>query len=177
MGKYQFDNACLAATSLQFLPNFIVSDNNIKQGIEQTTWFGRNEIIQKKPLIIFDVGHNEAGIRGFLDYFRSINNSETSILVVSLQRQKNIMNVVPKLLDTFDYIICCETNNLRTMTLDEMKTQLGKTKKVSYIKSAEDAINKGISLLQFNTDKMAIVGTHHFGTPISTIFNKSFNTL
>ena len=167
----------LTPKSLYELAENKFSSGSIEQGIEQTIWFGRNEIIQKKPLIIFDVGHNEAGIKGFLDYYRSMNNTGTSILVISLQRRKNIINIVPKLLDTFDYILCCETDNLRTMTLDQMTTQLGKIKKVSYIKSAENAINKGISLLQSNTDKMAIVGTHHFGTPISTIFNKSFKTL
>jgi hypothetical protein len=87
------------------------------------------------------------------------------------------MNVVPQLLDAFDYIVCCETDNLRTMTLDEMATQLGKSEKVNYIQSTKYALNKGLSLLQSKTDKMAIVGTHHFGEPISTIFNKSFNTL
>jgi len=176
-GKHQFENACLAATSLQYLEGFSLSKENIKHGIEQTTWYGRNEILQKEPLVIFDVGHNESGIKGFLDYFNSMDNSGISVLIISLQRRKNIMNVVPQLLDAFDYIVCCETDNLRTMTLDEMAAQLGKSEKVNYIQSTKYAINKGLSLLQSKTDKMAIIGTHHFGVPISTIFNKSFNTL
>jgi len=176
-GKCQFENACLAATSLKHLKDINISDENIKQGIEQTTWHGRNEIIQNEPLVMFDVAHNESGIEGFLDYFKSINDSGTSILIISLQRRKNIMNVVPLLLDTFDSIICCETDNLRTMTLGEMEIQLGKSKKVFYIQSAKDAINKGLTFLKSDSDKMAIVGTHHFGKPITIIFNKSFNTL
>ena len=176
-GKYQFENACLAATSLKYLKDINISDENIKQGIEQTRWHGRNEIIQNEPLVIFDVAHNESGIEGFLDYFNSINDSGTSILIISLQRRKNIMNVVPLLLDTFDSIICCETDNLRTMTLGEMATQLGKSEKVFYIQSAIDAISKGLTFLNSDSDKMAIVGTHHFGKPITIIFNKSFNTL
>jgi hypothetical protein len=63
------------------------------------------------------------------------------------------------------------------MTLDEMSKQIGNSKKIMYIQSPIDAINKGLTLLKASDDKMAIVGTHHFGTPISTIFNKSFNTL
>ena len=176
-GKYQFENACLAATSLKHLKDINLSDESIKQGIEKTTWHGRNEIIQNKPLVIFDVAHNESGIEGFSDYFNGINDSGTSILVISLQRRKNIMNVVPQLLNTFDYIICCETDNLRTMTLGEMETQLGKSDKVFYIQSAKDAINKGLTFLQSASDRMAIVGTHHFGKPITNIFNISFNTL
>lgn len=176
-GKYQFDNACLVATSLQHLNDFNVSDENIKTGIEQTTWFGRNEIIQKQPTIIFDVGHNESGILAFLDYFNNLNNTGTSVLILSLQRRKNINNIVQQIIRSFDVIICCETNNIRSMTIDEISLQIGKSKKIKYTKSPIEAIQKGVALLENNDDCMAIVGTHHFGGPISTIFNKSFNTL
>ena len=81
LGKYQFENACLAATAVQYLKGFSVSDQNIKTGIEQTCWFGRNEIIQKNPTIIFDVGHNESGILAFLDYFNSLDNIGTLSLI------------------------------------------------------------------------------------------------
>jgi len=177
MGKDQFKNACLAATSLQFLNGFNVLDENIKQGIEETTWFGRNEIIQEEPKVIFDVGHNESGIKGFLDYFNTINNTGTSVLILSLQRRKNIMNIVSQIFNTFDVIICCETRNLRTMTIDEISLQIGQSEKIIYIKSPIDAIHKGLTLLKKADDAMAIVGTHYFGAPISAIFNKSFNTL
>ena len=58
-----------------------------------------------------------------------------------------------------------------------METQLGKSDKVFYIQSAKDAISKGLTFLKSDSDKMAIVGTHHFGKPIIDIFNISFNTL
>ena len=177
LGKYQFENACLAATSMQFLTGFNISNENIKQGVEQTTWYGRNEIIQQQPKVIFDVGHNESGIRGFLDYFNNLDNSGTSILILSLQRKKNILGIVPLIYQSFDFIICCETDNTRTMTLDEILFQMGESKKIMYINSSIDAINKGLKLLKNNNDTMAIVGTHHFGKPISSIFNKSFNIL
>ena len=90
MGKYQFENACLATTSLQFLQGFNISDENIKQGIEQTTWFGRNEIIQKEPLVIFDVGHNESGILAFLEYFKSSNNALPRLIGFSDNTQTNL---------------------------------------------------------------------------------------
>ena len=176
-GKYQFENACLAATALQYLKGFNISEENIKTGIEQTCWFGRNEIIQKKPTVIFDVGHNESGILAFLDYFNSLNNLGTSVLILSLQRRKKIIRIVPQILTSFDVIICCETNNIRTMKIDEMSLQIGNSNKIKYIKSPIEAIQVGLKLLENHDDSMAIVGTHHFGEPISTIFNKSFNTL
>ena len=63
------------------------------------------------------------------------------------------------------------------MTIDEISLQIGKSNKIKYIQSPIDAIQLGLTFLKNHDDSMAIVGTHHFGEPISTIFNKSFNTL
>ena len=87
------------------------------------------------------------------------------------------MGIIPLIHQSFDFIICCETDNIRTMTLDEILFQMGESEKIMYTKSSIDAINKGLKLLKKNNDTMAIVGTHHFGEPISSIFNKSFNIL
>ena len=87
------------------------------------------------------------------------------------------MSIASQIFKSFDVIICCETKNLRTMTIDEISFQMGQSEKIIYIKSPIDAIQKGLTLLKKNDDAMAIVGTHYFGEPISTIFNKSFNTL
>ena len=85
--------------------------------------------------------------------------------------------IIPPVLNTFEFIICCETENTRTMTLGEISNQLGDSEKIIYFKSPTKAIHHGISLLKNDIKKMAIIGTHHFGEPISRIFNKSFNKL
>ena len=45
--------------------NKYIPKKAIIKGLKTVKWYGRNQIIQKKPLIIFDVAHNEAGLRTF----------------------------------------------------------------------------------------------------------------
>ena len=176
-GRKQYDNACLAITASKNIKNFSISENAIKQGIKNTNWYGRNQVIQKEPLIVFDVAHNESGFKGFLDYFSSLKKVNKTILVISLQKGKKINGIVEMLHNQFNEIICCETKNPRTMTLLEISKQIGRKQNIVYIKCPITAIQTGLKLLNSKQARMAILGTHHFGEPIKTIFNKSFEKL
>ncbi len=171
-GQHQLDNAILAITALKNLSGYKISHKDIQQGLQETTWHARNQVVQHNPLVIFDVGHNEMGILGIINEFTKIEKK--SILILSLQRRKKIKNIVEDIKSTFDIVICCETDNPRTITLSEIEDQMGED--VLYIQSPYDAIHHALSILSDN-DVLAIVGTHHFGEPVSRIFNKSFDTL
>jgi len=173
-GDFQYQNACLAEHAIRLL-HFNVSDNNIVEGIETTTWYGRNQIISEKPLVIFDVGHNESGICGFVDYFSQIKGSGEATLVLSLQRRKNIDNITPLILKNFNRIICCETKNPRTMLLNNLINMFPDSEKIRGVPSAFDAIK--MAYPEKKTDSLAIVGTHHLGDPVSRLFKISFNSL
>ncbi len=69
-GRHQIENLQNALAVLYTLKNrgFDIKIEDIKRGIEQTKLPGRFEIISKKPLIIYDVAHNE-------DSFRTLNEN------------------------------------------------------------------------------------------------------
>ncbi len=177
MGKYQYENACLAISAVKNLTNYNISDKFIKDGVKKTVWYGRNQILQKSPYVIFDVAHNISGINSFLDFFKSLKSKGVSVLVLSLQKRKKIKQIKQKLIKTFNFIICCETQNPRTMTLESLSLQMGINSKIKYVKAEREAIKAGLKLLKNKNDKMAIIGTHYFGEAISNLFNKSFNKL
>jgi len=127
--------------------------------------------------VIFDVAHNISGINSFLDFFKSLKSRGVSVLVLSLQKRKQIKQIKQKLIKTFNFIICCETQNPRTMTLESLSLQMGINSKIKYVKAEREAIKAGLKLLKNKNDKMAIIGTHYFGEAISNLFNKSFNKL
>ena len=68
-GKIQKENSQLAIFTLNFLRDFNISQLAIAKGLKTVQWHGRNQIIQKQPLIIFDVAHNAAGIHSFITYY------------------------------------------------------------------------------------------------------------
>lgn len=61
-GIYQADNAVLAISAIKCLKEHI-SENAIKDGISNAKWKYRFEVIDKKPLVIFDGAHNADGAK------------------------------------------------------------------------------------------------------------------
>ena len=173
-GNAQFQNAHLAEVTINTLLKDI-NDEIIIRAIEGTKWYGRNQIIQKEPTVIFDVAHNDAGVSSFMDFIKSISGNNKK-LILSLQLRKNIKNQVSLLLSVFDEIILCETHNKRTMRVRDLKSNFRMDQKLTCIQSEYEAIQYALDNSS-KDDLIAIIGTHHFGDAISKIFNMSFNLL
>ena len=62
-GAYQPGNAALAIKAVEALRSagFDISDKALKEGLKDAEWYGRFSILHKKPYIIADGAHNEAG--------------------------------------------------------------------------------------------------------------------
>lgn len=175
-GELQKSNALLAINSLKHLRGFNIRESAIEVGLKTVNWYGRNQVIQKKPLVVFDVGHNEEGIKGFLNYFHSLNIRGKTTLILALQVNKRIQNLVSQLESVFDKIICTEASAKRQMTAGKIKSHFKRDFPVETIKSPESAIKT--ALLQLNSlDGMAIIGTHYLGPAVNQVFNISFERL
>ena len=173
-GEVQLENAHLAEVVINTLP-VQINKKNIINGIEQVKWPGRNQIIHKNPLIIFDVAHNESGIASFIDFFKSLATGK-KILILSLQSRKKIESQVNLIESVFDEIILCETSNKRSMKVHELKTNFQNIEQVKCIKSDYDAIHYALNN-SLKNDSIGIIGTHFLGNAVSKIFNISFNLL
>ena len=85
-GKHQQENALLAKHAIDILNNFQTinaTESNIKKGIKKTVWPGRFQTISHNPHIIFDVCHNDQGIKAFENdpawHARKIKGDEMAI--------------------------------------------------------------------------------------------------
>ena len=171
MGEHQKENASLAISiGRHLLPNL----KNIDKALLSTKWFGRNQIIQTHPHIIFDVAHNEDGIKSFLKFINSINYKfNQKYLLLSIQKTKNVKNIYPELNKYFDRIVYTITDKEKSMNFDNLKTSI---KDIMFIEKPMDAINHLISI-STKEDLISIVGTHFWGETINKKFNISFDNL
>ena len=70
-GEKQKENTELSLWVLDHLKGFTIPDFAIREGLNTVKWYGRNQILQINPLVIFDVAHNVESIMCFLDYYKS----------------------------------------------------------------------------------------------------------
>jgi len=172
----QKENSNLALFALKHLKQFNINQSIKIDALNTVTWYGRNQVLNTKPTIIFDVGHNKDGILAFIKYYKSLNIFGNSTLIIALYARKKIVDVISLLEKTFTKIICTETNGENPMKAKVLAKLFSKDHNIQIIKNPENAIEQELINLQ-KTDGMAILGTHCLGPAISKKFNISFDTI
>jgi len=175
-GNKQKENAKLALFLIKYLNKFDFNKIFIENALKSVKWYGRNQILQVKPTIIFDVGHNESGIRSFIQYYKTLQILGDSTLIISLYSRKNIIKLIPLLEAMFINVICTETGGKNPMPASILANHFTPSHNIKIIPNPNSAIGYGIKKLKIK-DGMVILGTHCFGPAISKIFNISFDNL
>tara|TARA_B100001250_G_scaffold380470_1_gene371933 strand:- start:84 stop:1289 length:1206 start_codon:yes stop_codon:yes gene_type:complete len=172
-GKVQKENANLAIETITKIKGINISKSDIINGLKTVKWYGRNQHIQKKPLIIFDVGHNANGIKSFLEYFKSLKIKGQTTIIIALQARKNISCISHHIQKNFNTIICTEVGGKNPMPAKKLATYFSNKKNLKIITNIEFAIQNSLKSLCSN-DALAIIGSHYIGSAINNIFNISF---
>jgi dihydrofolate synthase/folylpolyglutamate synthase len=175
-GQKQKENSNLALFALDHLKQFNINQSTKINALNTVTWHGRNQLLNKKPTIVFDVGHNKDGILSFIKYYKSLNISGNSTLIIALYARKKIIDIISLLEKTFIKIICTETNGKNPMKAKALAKLFSNNHNIQIIENPENAIAQELINLQ-KKDGMAILGTHCLGPAISKKFNISFDTL
>ncbi len=106
-GKFQSRNAALAITLVERLEEkgFTISDQDIRTGLNNTTWPGRMQIVAREPTILLDGGHNPEAIRALADAIRSGFKFRQMILVIGIMEDKEIDQMLRSIVPLSDYTI------------------------------------------------------------------------
>ena len=106
-GKHQTENASLVIEAINLLKeNFLLTDDDIYQGLSKTFWPGRLEVIQSNPYIILDGAHNIDGITRLHDFIKTIkNNFNKIVLVLAISSNKETKKMINEIEQDVDDII------------------------------------------------------------------------
>lgn len=96
LGKYQTENASIAIELVKYLNDnnfFTISIDNIFQGLKNSFWPGRLQVVSKDPLIILDGAHNIDGINRLCEFLDTIKKDKylKIYFAVSADKEKNQM--------------------------------------------------------------------------------------
>lgn len=170
LGLYQQSNFKLVYKALKLIKDaFPVSGGEIEAGLmnlsKNTGFYGRLQIVEKEPLVIFDVSHNEAGIKATLDCFKEKNKL---VIVYGTSADKNldaIFKLFPKQANYF----FTEFTNERSAPLEKLKefsSEYGL--KSSFYEGSKEALIHAKSIAN-KTDTILVFGSFFL---ISDFFEK-----
>ena len=105
-GRFQFRNATIAIALTEILKEkgLDISSQHIMDGLSETTWPGRMQVISTRPVIILDGGHNPKAIRELADSVSKGFQYKRLILVLGVMDDKDITQIARGIVPVADYV-------------------------------------------------------------------------
>ena len=123
IGTFQADNAALSAAAAEILRGRFagITTACIKEGLAQTQWPGRMEIISNKPLTLIDGGHNAHAAKRLAETVQAVIPGKKISLVLAMMRDKDIADTLNIFKSIDADLFCTEVpNNSRSFKAEEM---------------------------------------------------------
>ena len=123
MGEHQARNAAIAVAAVDLLrrKGWPITDESIRDGLDDVHWAGRIEILARRPTVIVDGAHNWAAIAALVETLDRRFRAQRRILVFAASRDKDVAGMLRQLLPRFDTVILTAFhNNPRNLPAGEL---------------------------------------------------------
>jgi dihydrofolate synthase/folylpolyglutamate synthase len=159
VGRHQLRNVALATAAAEELHNQGVAGitpETIAQGIRQTRWPGRFQVVPAtadNPEYVLDVAHNPAGawaLRSTLSAaYRDLESGRVITMVFGVMRDKAMQEITEILFPIARHVIVTHANNPRAASPDEIRQAAARVAADTDIAEAENvasALNRAENL-------------------------------
>jgi dihydrofolate synthase/folylpolyglutamate synthase len=132
VGRHQLRNVALAITAAEELnkQGFPITAKSIEQGIRETRWPGRFQVISATdttPEYVFDVAHNPAGAWALRSTLSNSYEDRRLIFIFGAMRDKAIAEMCEILFPLSDRVIATLAENPRSATPHEIRDAAHRT--------------------------------------------------
>ena len=121
-GKHQQYNAATAVEALTVINEhgFYISDRDIEDGMRTVVWPGRLEIINKKPVVYYDGGHNPQCAQAVAEFFKTEAFRDKKISVIAgIVKDKDYRTILTTLKSFADNMYFYRFAHKRALTEEE----------------------------------------------------------
>lgn len=151
LGDHQAENAATAYVVLQTIKaaGVDLSEGAIRQGLAETNWPGRFEILQPEPPIIIDSAHNAYSARVLQNTLDQYFPEKPMILIVGFSADKDVSSMLNAWLPRARMVIATESGHPRAMPAAELAELVRSLKDipVSATPNATEALNTALENL------------------------------
>ncbi|HEY5626729.1 MAG TPA: folylpolyglutamate synthase/dihydrofolate synthase family protein [Nitrospira sp.] len=129
-GIHQLDNAACALALLEAASSSgcAVTEQPVRNGLQNVRWEGRIEVVERQPLMVLDGAHNPAAAQVLADYlrtFRLTHSGSRVILVLGMMRDKDHRGFVEPLTELVDDVVLTEVGLPRSARVQDLQTAVG----------------------------------------------------
>lgn len=161
IGLHQVQNACTALQTIQAMREggWNLPDGAVHRGLERAAMPGRMEILRKKPRIIVDGGHNEAGVKAIASTMHALKLDGRLHVIFGMVADKNVKACAVTIGELGDCYYITEPNNERALKAEKLAEILNRPQAVyGTYRHAADAFSAALILAAEN-DTILICGS------------------
>jgi dihydrofolate synthase/folylpolyglutamate synthase len=164
LGDFQFNNAAIAAALFvqwsKLARPHVAVEAAIRDGLRETNWPGRLEVVQQDPLIVIDVGHTPDGVAQAMQSLRAIHGEHGWLLVLGVSGDKNIDDIARHLAPSFDAIVCTSAHHkgADARIVGAAARKANGTAKIHIANTIEDAVRVSRQLARDTKQKIYVAG-------------------
>ena len=161
-GEYQIKNAAIAVGAAELLSSngYQVSEKAIREGLRETKWPGRLELVSQTPRVLLDGSHNLAAIKNLRQELKKNFAYQNLFLVVGIMNDKTIKPILDQLVSLGDHIIFTQPKIDRAASpsflLKSAARSFNKTMEV--VLNVKEAALKAMNLAT-NADLICVTGS------------------
>ena len=149
-GVCQRENAVLALEAAEILKEkgVVLTQEQIKRGLAQTSWNGRFTVIHQEPLMIVDGAHNPGAADVLAESIRHYFSDKTIYFIMGMFRDKDYDYVIQKTCSFAKKIITIETpDNPRALPAEELAEAVRRYHSdVQAAKTLEEAVEQAFAM-------------------------------
>ena len=120
VGVYQMNNAAVVLTAVEALreEGWNLSDEAVRQGLRNTSWPARFEVLRRDPVFIVDGGHNPHGIRATAESLKRIFPGKKFVFVTGVMADKDVEHILGLIVPLAERFYTVTPDNPRAMKAD-----------------------------------------------------------
>jgi dihydrofolate synthase/folylpolyglutamate synthase len=140
-GNMQIQNLAGVLRVVELLEQKLpVTKESIELGILNTNLIGRLDVVSKKPLIVFDVAHNQEAANNLSEFIVKSKNNGRVFGVFSILLDKDIDSVIMPFIKLVDEWFISSIDHTRAQKVDVIKLALKKMNKSTPIHIADNLL-------------------------------------
>ena len=126
LGDHQLHNAAVVLTIIDTLKEkgWSITEENIRQGLQETFWPGRFQIMRRDPLFIIDGGHNPQCIEALVKNIRDYLAGERIVVLSGVLADKDYGQMYQPVMPFVEEFVCITPPSPRKLEAVELAKHL-----------------------------------------------------
>ncbi|MCF0230066.1 MAG: bifunctional folylpolyglutamate synthase/dihydrofolate synthase [Parasporobacterium sp.] len=119
---YQKNNLAAAIKVIEVIrtKGYIISEEDLREGLAETLWPGRFEILCRKPVFLVDGAHNPHGMKAAADSLKAVFKDRKLILIFGVLKDKAYNEMLELILPLAGSVLCVTPDNSRALKAVEL---------------------------------------------------------